>query len=134
MAGARIGEFLKCVFGCVLFVELHTTARARGGAFLCVLLPMLLGRSAGRGLPLSLSMPRHDALGSRSPAFAVVGASAAREKFGNIVLRCYQAQGLSVIPVNPTALEIEGLPCVAGAVARQQAVLQALVFVCGDAL
>ena len=99
----------------------------------CVLLPMLLGRSAGRGLPLS-SMPCHDALGSRSPAFAVVGASAAREKFGNIVLRCYQAQGLSVIPVNPTALEIEGLPCVAGAVARQQAVLQALVFVCGDAL
>jgi predicted CoA-binding protein len=41
--------------------------------------------------------------------FAVVGASANREKYGNKVLRVYQQRGLEVVPVNPSGGEIEGL-------------------------
>ncbi|MDO9079597.1 MAG: CoA-binding protein [Desulfuromonadales bacterium] len=48
-----------------------------------------------------------------SPAFAVAGASAKREKYGNMVVRCYQQQGKEVIPVHPLEKEIEGLACVA---------------------
>src|SRR5262245_7758461 len=41
--------------------------------------------------------------------FAVVGASANREKYGNKVLRVYQQNQLDVVPVNPAGGEIEGL-------------------------
>jgi predicted CoA-binding protein len=41
--------------------------------------------------------------------FAVVGASADREKYGNKVLRVYQQNHLEVVPINPKADEIEGL-------------------------
>ena len=41
--------------------------------------------------------------------FAVVGASANREKYGNKVLRVYQQRKLNVVPVNPSGGEIEGL-------------------------
>jgi predicted CoA-binding protein len=41
--------------------------------------------------------------------FAVVGASANREKYGNKVLRVYQQNQLEVVPVNPAGGEIEGL-------------------------
>lgn len=47
-----------------------------------------------------------------SPAFAVAGASANREKYGNMVVRCYQQQGKVVIPVHPLEKEIEGVACV----------------------
>jgi predicted CoA-binding protein len=43
--------------------------------------------------------------------WAVVGASKDRTKYGNRVLRAYQAQGMTVFPVNPGADEIEGLVC-----------------------
>ena len=45
------------------------------------------------------------------PAFAVVGASRDRSKYGNKVLRCYQQNGRTAYPVNPNADEIEGLAC-----------------------
>ncbi len=45
--------------------------------------------------------------------FAVAGASSNRSKYGNKVLRCYQQNGRQVIPVNPRAETIEGLPCAA---------------------
>jgi predicted CoA-binding protein len=48
-----------------------------------------------------------------SPAFAVVGASSNRHKFGNKVLRCYLQHGKRAIPVNPNEAEIEGVPCAA---------------------
>lgn len=48
-----------------------------------------------------------------SPAFAVIGASADRQKYGNKVLRCYQQHGKRVVPVNPNETTIEGIPCVA---------------------
>lgn len=41
-------------------------------------------------------------------SFAVVGASADREKYGNKVLRAYLQAGRRVFPVNPTGGEIEG--------------------------
>ncbi|KAJ2850806.1 hypothetical protein IWW36_001621 [Coemansia brasiliensis] len=46
-----------------------------------------------------------------STRYAVVGASANKAKFGNRVLCWYMEHGLSVVPVNPVAQEIEGLPC-----------------------
>ena len=45
-------------------------------------------------------------------AFAVVGASSNRDKYGNKVLRCYAQHGLPVTAVNPRASEIEGIACV----------------------
>ncbi|MDY0267858.1 CoA-binding protein [Trichloromonas sp.] len=47
-----------------------------------------------------------------SPAYGVVGASPRRDKYGNMVLRCYLQKGRTVIPVHPAQKEIEGLPCV----------------------
>jgi predicted CoA-binding protein len=47
-----------------------------------------------------------------SPAYAVVGASADRRKFGNKVLRCYLQQNKTVYPVNPHEKIIEGVACV----------------------
>ncbi|HEX4413412.1 MAG TPA: CoA-binding protein [Lacipirellulaceae bacterium] len=41
--------------------------------------------------------------------FAVVGASNDRSKYGNKVLRCYQQNKIEVVPINPTASEVEGL-------------------------
>lgn len=45
----------------------------------------------------------------QSKAFAVVGASKDRAKYGNKVLRCYMQNNLKVYPVHPTEKEIEGL-------------------------
>jgi predicted CoA-binding protein len=41
--------------------------------------------------------------------FAVVGASQDREKYGNKVLRVYIQNNRDVVPINPSATEIEGL-------------------------
>ncbi len=41
--------------------------------------------------------------------YAVVGASANRDKYGNKVLRAYQQHRMEVYPINPRATEIEGL-------------------------
>ena len=41
--------------------------------------------------------------------YAVVGASPARHKYGNKVLRAYQQRGLEVYPVHPSETQIEGL-------------------------
>lgn len=44
-----------------------------------------------------------------SDAFAVLGASSNRNKFGNKVLRCYMQNNKTVYPVNPNEPTIEGL-------------------------
>jgi len=46
-------------------------------------------------------------------SFGVVGASVDRQKYGNKVLRCYQMNGLEVVPVNPKESIVEGLTTVA---------------------
>ncbi|CDZ77541.1 acetyl coenzyme A synthetase (ADP forming), alpha domain [Legionella massiliensis] len=48
-----------------------------------------------------------------SEAYAVIGASTDREKFGNKVLRCYLLNNKTVYPVNPRNGFIEGLTCIA---------------------
>jgi predicted CoA-binding protein len=40
---------------------------------------------------------------------AVVGASSDRSKFGNKALRAFQAEGFTVIPINPNETRVEGL-------------------------
>ena len=46
-------------------------------------------------------------------AFAVVGASSKQHKYGTKVLRWYQQNQHTVVPVNPVEKEIEGLVCAA---------------------
>lgn len=46
-----------------------------------------------------------------SSAYAVIGASTDRKKFGNKVLRCYLQHYKTVYPVNPREGFIEGLIC-----------------------
>ncbi|PVG02430.1 NAD(P)-binding protein [Serendipita vermifera] len=48
-----------------------------------------------------------------SPRFAVLGASVDRAKYGNKVLRWYQAHNLPVVPINSKVDEIEGVRTVA---------------------
>jgi predicted CoA-binding protein len=52
-----------------------------------------------------------------SAAFGVAGASTAREKYGNKVLRCYLQHGRRAIPVHPREEAIEGVRCVASVAA-----------------
>ena len=47
-----------------------------------------------------------------APAFGVAGASKKRDKYGNKVLRCYQLNGRTAVPINPVEAEIEGVACV----------------------
>ena len=46
-----------------------------------------------------------------SVAFAAIGVSSKREKFGNKVLRCYQSHNMTVFPIHPLEVEIEGIKC-----------------------
>lgn len=39
---------------------------------------------------------------------AIVGASSDRRKFGNKAVRAFRAQGYTVVPIHPSAEEIEG--------------------------
>ncbi len=48
-----------------------------------------------------------------SVKYGVVGASTNRNKYGNKVLRCYQQNDRTVIPVHPREAQIEGVDCVA---------------------
>ena len=41
--------------------------------------------------------------------YAVVGASTDQSKYGNKVLRCYKQAGREVVPVNPKAINVEGI-------------------------
>lgn len=46
------------------------------------------------------------------PAFALLGASRSRGKFGNLALRELRRKGYRVHPVHPAAANIDGVPCV----------------------
>lgn len=39
---------------------------------------------------------------------AIIGASTDRRKFGNKALRAFRQQGFTVVPIHPTASEVEG--------------------------
>ena len=44
------------------------------------------------------------------PSVAVIGASNARQKYGNKAVRAYLRQGWTVYPVNPNEKTVEGVP------------------------
>ena len=46
-----------------------------------------------------------------SPAFAVIGVSANRRKFGNIIYRAMKERGFTVYPVHSTLPDVEGETC-----------------------
>jgi predicted CoA-binding protein len=46
-----------------------------------------------------------------SQAYAVIGVSANRRKFGNTVFRMMKEKGFTVYPVHPTLGTVEGEPC-----------------------
>ncbi len=62
--------------------------------------------------PSTLPQAVRDRLRDKSPAtrIAVVGASVDPSKYGNIIVRNLSSQGYAVLPVNPKATSIEGLP------------------------
>ena len=60
---------------------------------------------------------------------AVVGASGDRNKFGNKALRAFQAEGYTVIPINPNEREVEGLPAYASVLDVPAAIDMATVYV-----
>jgi len=63
---------------------------------------------------------------------AVVGASSDRNKFGNKALRAFQAEGYTVIPINPNEREVEGLPAYASVLDVPGAIDMATVYVQPD--
>jgi len=42
------------------------------------------------------------------PVIAIIGASSDRRKYGNKALRAFRQQGYAVVPIHPTAAEVEG--------------------------
>ena len=61
------------------------------------------------------------------PLYAVVGASTDREKFGNKVLRCYQANNKQVIPINKRQDMIENISCYDSLTTLSQSIQQGLI-------
>ena len=60
---------------------------------------------------------------------AVVGASSDRRKFGNKALRAFQAEGHTVIPINPNVRQVEGLQTYASVLDVPGAIDMATVYV-----
>src|SRR5688572_6477892 len=60
---------------------------------------------------------------------AVIGASSDRNKFGNKALRAFQAEGFTVIPVNPNEREIEGMKSYPSVLDVPQAIDMATIYV-----
>ena len=60
---------------------------------------------------------------------AVVGASSNRGKFGNKALRAFQAEGYTVVPVNPNETEVEGIKTYASVLDVPHAIDMATVYV-----
>jgi predicted CoA-binding protein len=60
---------------------------------------------------------------------AVIGASSDRSKFGNKALRAFQAEGHTVIPINPNEREVEGLKTYASVLDVPEPIDMATVYV-----
>jgi hypothetical protein len=67
-----------------------------------------------------------------SKVVAVVGASSDRNKFGNKALRAFQAEGYTVVPVNPNEREVEGLKAYPSVMDVPQSIDMATVYVPPD--
>ena len=64
---------------------------------------------------------------------AIIGASADRRKFGNKALRAFRAQGYTVIPIHPTATEVEGEKAYPSVLAYPGDLDEASVYLSADA-
>ena len=64
---------------------------------------------------------------------AVIGASADRRKFGNKALRAFRAQGFQVVPINPTATEVEGEKAYASVLDYPGPIDEATIYLQADA-
>ena len=64
-----------------------------------------------------------------SKVVAVVGASSNRAKFGNKALRAFQAEGYTVVAVNPNEAEVEGMKTYATVLDVPQRIDMATVYV-----
>jgi predicted CoA-binding protein len=60
---------------------------------------------------------------------AVIGASNNRRKFGNIAVRAFQKAGYHVIPITPSASEVEGLRAYASVLDVAETIDLATVYV-----
>jgi predicted CoA-binding protein len=60
---------------------------------------------------------------------AVIGASSNRDKFGNKALRAFARQGYTVIPINPTEAEVEGVRAYKSVLDVPQAIDMATIYV-----
>jgi predicted CoA-binding protein len=60
---------------------------------------------------------------------AIVGASNDRRKFGNKALRAFQAEGHTVIPINPHEAQVEGIKAYASVLDVPGAIDMATVYV-----
>ena len=69
---------------------------------------------------------------SMKKVVAVVGASSDRGKFGNKALRAFQAEGYTVVAVNPNEAEVEGVKTFASVLDVPQAIDMATVYVPPD--
>jgi predicted CoA-binding protein len=67
-----------------------------------------------------------------SKVVAVVGASSDRNKFGNKALRAFQAEGYTVIPINPNERDVEGMQTYASVLDVPGAIDMATVYVQPD--
>jgi uncharacterized protein len=63
--------------------------------------------------PAPAGPAREESLGAflRFPSLAVVGVSADRKKFGNIIFRTLKERGVRVYPIHRSLGEVEGVPC-----------------------
>jgi predicted CoA-binding protein len=64
---------------------------------------------------------------------AVIGASTNRAKYGNKAVRAFARQGYRVVPINPTASEVEGLKAYASVLDVPGTIDIATVYVHSDA-
>jgi len=64
---------------------------------------------------------------------AIIGASADRHKFGNKALRAFRQQGYRVVPIHPTATEVEGEKAYASVLDYPEPIDEASVYVHADA-
>ena len=63
------------------------------------------------------------------PTVAIIAASRAPRKFGNKALRAFREQGFTVVPIHPTAPEVEGEKAYASVLDYPDAIDEATVYV-----
>lgn len=64
---------------------------------------------------------------------AIIGASTDRRKFGNKALRAFRSQGYTVVPIHPTATEVEGEKAFPSVLAYPGDLDEASVYLSADA-